>query len=196
MSPAGKAKTGRWRRREDRRTLEGRAPGGQLVVRDERHDMRAPGSVGDVPAVADDLAPILISFSRRVVNDHSVIVSEIAACGRSCQDCRPARTAGDERHSARHGLRWFEIDMTWWHVKVLAFLRLADRIKVPSRAKQQRLRDAARGGSRSSQFYSTLASDRRSNRGAPSSRSCRDLLRMKRAREWGRHVLMMRDEIP
>ncbi len=30
--------------------------------------------------------------------------------------------------SARHGLRWFEIDMTWWHVKLLAFLRLADSI--------------------------------------------------------------------
>lgn len=42
--------------------------------------------------------------------------------------------------SARHGLRWFEIDMTWWHVRVLAFLRLADRIKVPSQSMQQRLR--------------------------------------------------------
>ena len=36
--------------------------------------------------------------------------------------------------SARHGLRWFEIDMTWWHVELLAFLRLADRIRIPSRA--------------------------------------------------------------
>ncbi|MBV8490723.1 MAG: fatty acid desaturase [Candidatus Eremiobacteraeota bacterium] len=44
--------------------------------------------------------------------------------------------------SARHGLRWFEIDMTWWHVKVLAFLRLADRIKIPSQLMQQRLRVA------------------------------------------------------
>ena len=42
--------------------------------------------------------------------------------------------------SARHGLRWFEIDVTWWHVRILALLRLADRIKVPSRSMQQRLR--------------------------------------------------------
>ncbi len=45
--------------------------------------------------------------------------------------------------SARHGLRWFEIDVTWWHVKLLAFLRLADRIKIPSRLMQERLRAAA-----------------------------------------------------
>jgi stearoyl-CoA desaturase (delta-9 desaturase) len=45
--------------------------------------------------------------------------------------------------SARHGLRWFEIDMTWWHVRLLAFLRLADRIKIPSKLMQQRLREVA-----------------------------------------------------
>ena len=45
--------------------------------------------------------------------------------------------------SARHGLRWFEVDLTWWHVRVLAFLRLADRVKVPTKAMQQRLRDIA-----------------------------------------------------
>jgi stearoyl-CoA desaturase (delta-9 desaturase) len=41
--------------------------------------------------------------------------------------------------SARHGLRWFEIDMTWWHVKLLAFLRLADRIRIPSKLMQTKL---------------------------------------------------------
>ncbi len=47
--------------------------------------------------------------------------------------------------SARHGLRWFEIDMTWWHVKLLSFLRLADSIKIPSKLMQQRLREVATG---------------------------------------------------
>jgi len=41
--------------------------------------------------------------------------------------------------SARHGLAWFEIDMTWWHVKLLAFLRLADRIRIPSDVMLRRL---------------------------------------------------------
>jgi sn-1 stearoyl-lipid 9-desaturase len=41
--------------------------------------------------------------------------------------------------SARHGLRWFEVDMTWWHVKILQLLRLADRIKVPSELMRRRL---------------------------------------------------------
>lgn len=44
--------------------------------------------------------------------------------------------------SARHGLRWFEIDVTWWHVRLLAFLRLADRIKIPSKSMQRRFRAA------------------------------------------------------
>jgi len=41
--------------------------------------------------------------------------------------------------SARHGLSWFEVDMTWWHVRVLTFLRLADRIRIPSEVMRQRL---------------------------------------------------------
>lgn len=41
--------------------------------------------------------------------------------------------------SARHGLRWFEIDMTWWHVKALEFLRLADRVRLPTALMRQRL---------------------------------------------------------
>ncbi len=41
--------------------------------------------------------------------------------------------------SARHGLSWFEIDMTWWHVKLLAFLRLADRVRLPTEVMRRRL---------------------------------------------------------
>ncbi len=37
-------------------------------------------------------------------------------------------------YSARHGLRWFEVDPTWWSVRVLTMLRLADRIRTPSRS--------------------------------------------------------------
>jgi stearoyl-CoA desaturase (delta-9 desaturase) len=35
-------------------------------------------------------------------------------------------------YSARHGLRWFEIDPTWWNVKLLALLTLADSVRIPS----------------------------------------------------------------
>jgi stearoyl-CoA desaturase (delta-9 desaturase) len=32
--------------------------------------------------------------------------------------------------SARHGLRWFELDITWLHIRLLAALGLAHRIRV------------------------------------------------------------------
>ncbi len=35
-------------------------------------------------------------------------------------------------YSARHGLRWFEIDPTWWIVKALSIVRLADGVRLPS----------------------------------------------------------------
>jgi sn-1 stearoyl-lipid 9-desaturase len=41
--------------------------------------------------------------------------------------------------SARHGLRWFEVDMTWWHVRALALLGLADRIRIPTEVMRRRL---------------------------------------------------------
>jgi sn-1 stearoyl-lipid 9-desaturase len=41
--------------------------------------------------------------------------------------------------SARHGLRWFEIDVTWWHVKALALCGLADRIRIPTKVMRRRL---------------------------------------------------------
>ncbi|HTX60147.1 MAG TPA: fatty acid desaturase [Verrucomicrobiae bacterium] len=43
-------------------------------------------------------------------------------------------------YSARHGLAWWEIDITYWHVKLLQFLRLADRVLIPSQQVRERLR--------------------------------------------------------
>lgn len=40
-------------------------------------------------------------------------------------------------YSARHGLRWYEFDPTWWNVRILALLRLADCVRTPA-AKAQR----------------------------------------------------------
>ena len=33
-------------------------------------------------------------------------------------------------HSARHGLRWFEFDITWQHIRALRSLGLAKRIRL------------------------------------------------------------------
>lgn len=41
--------------------------------------------------------------------------------------------------SARHGLRWFEFDATWWTIKVLAWMKLARDIKLPTPAMLARL---------------------------------------------------------
>jgi stearoyl-CoA desaturase (delta-9 desaturase) len=35
-------------------------------------------------------------------------------------------------YSARHGLRWYEFDPIWWNVRILALVRLADHIRIPS----------------------------------------------------------------
>jgi fatty-acid desaturase len=42
--------------------------------------------------------------------------------------------------SARHGLRWFEFDMTWLLIRVLRAVRLARNVKLPSREMIERLR--------------------------------------------------------
>jgi stearoyl-CoA desaturase (delta-9 desaturase) len=34
------------------------------------------------------------------------------------------------QHSARHGLRWFELDITWLHIMLLRKLGLARRIRL------------------------------------------------------------------
>ena len=36
-------------------------------------------------------------------------------------------------YSARHGFRWFEIDPTWWLVRLLRWVHLADHVRLPSR---------------------------------------------------------------
>lgn len=43
-------------------------------------------------------------------------------------------------YSARHGIAWYEFDVTWWTIRLLWVLRLADKVRVPSRALQERLR--------------------------------------------------------
>lgn len=43
-------------------------------------------------------------------------------------------------YSARHGMAWYEIDMTWWAIRILALARLADRIRIPNAGLRERLR--------------------------------------------------------
>jgi len=33
--------------------------------------------------------------------------------------------------SARHGLRWWQIDMSYWLIRALVFCRLARRVRLP-----------------------------------------------------------------
>jgi fatty-acid desaturase len=42
--------------------------------------------------------------------------------------------------SARHGLTWYEVDITWWWIKAMRFLRLADKVRVPTQQMRERLR--------------------------------------------------------
>jgi stearoyl-CoA desaturase (delta-9 desaturase) len=42
--------------------------------------------------------------------------------------------------SARHGLRWFEIDPTWITIKLMSWLRIARNVKLPSREMMERLK--------------------------------------------------------
>jgi sn-1 stearoyl-lipid 9-desaturase len=44
--------------------------------------------------------------------------------------------------SARHGLKWYELDLTWWQIRLLQVVRLADRIKVPTEAMQRKMQVA------------------------------------------------------
>lgn len=41
--------------------------------------------------------------------------------------------------SARHGLKWYEIDLSWMTIRLLRLLRLAKDVKLPTRAMLERL---------------------------------------------------------
>jgi stearoyl-CoA desaturase (delta-9 desaturase) len=41
--------------------------------------------------------------------------------------------------SARHGLEWWQFDMTWYCIKLLQVLGLADNVKLPTEKQKQRL---------------------------------------------------------
>ncbi len=43
-------------------------------------------------------------------------------------------------YSARHGMAWYEIDITWWTIRLLWLMRLADKVRVPNQALRERLR--------------------------------------------------------
>ena len=43
-------------------------------------------------------------------------------------------------YSARHGMAWYEVDITWWTIRLLKLARLADKVRVPSSALRERLR--------------------------------------------------------
>lgn len=42
----------------------------------------------------------------------------------------------DSSVKARHGLAWYEIDLNWWGIRVMQFLRLAKAIKLVSVAQR------------------------------------------------------------
>ncbi len=41
--------------------------------------------------------------------------------------------------SAKHGMRWFEFDPTYWTIKLMAWLKLAKNVKIPTREMMERL---------------------------------------------------------
>ena len=42
--------------------------------------------------------------------------------------------------SARHGMRWFEFDLTWATIRLLRFARFAKAVRVPTQEMMDRLR--------------------------------------------------------
>lgn len=42
--------------------------------------------------------------------------------------------------SARHGLRWWQLDLSYWIIRILAWLGLAWDVRVPSKQAQEQPR--------------------------------------------------------
>jgi len=45
--------------------------------------------------------------------------------------------------SARHGLRWWQIDVSYWVIRAMALLGLAWNLKLPSKQDQEKMRDGS-----------------------------------------------------
>lgn len=46
-------------------------------------------------------------------------------------------------NSARHGLRWWQIDVSYWVIRAMALLGLAWNLKLPSKQAQEKMRDGS-----------------------------------------------------
>lgn len=64
------------------------------------------------------------------------------------------------QRSAAHGLRWFELDPTYWVIKLLSFVGLATDVVKPDAVQQQQLRDrrALQAAKRAAEISSTVSS--------------------------------------
>jgi stearoyl-CoA desaturase (delta-9 desaturase) len=82
-------------------------------------------------------------FVRIVLTYHITWLVNSAAHYSGYQSFRTADKSMNNHHafpfSARHGLRWFEFDVTWTTIKVLAWMKLARDIKLPTPQMLQRL---------------------------------------------------------
>jgi hypothetical protein len=90
----------------------------------------------------DDLLP---SFGETGHHSHPVRPWEDDALARLTRAETRARVRGEGWHnnhhafprSARHGLRWWELDLTYGLIRLLALVGLAGQIQVPGRALRQ-----------------------------------------------------------
>ena len=61
--------------------------------------------------------------------------------------------------SARHGLRWWQIDVSYWVIRALALLHLARNVKVPTKQAQAQAQRAGQAGQEGHQGEPAVAGD-------------------------------------